>query len=120
MHWGQWEGAHGPCEKDLNLAVALSAKQRLEQLGATVVMSRQEDVFPTLAERNQQLRQVKPDIFVSVHHNSIALTRDVNEVHGVECYYFHDSGKLLAQNLAQSVSELTQRNNRGDKYNYSM
>lgn len=111
-------GAQGPCEKDLNLAVALSAKQRLEQLGATVVMSRQEDVFPTLAERNQQLRQVKPDIFVSVHHNSIALTRDVNEVHGVECYYFHDSGKLLAQNLAQSVSELTQRNNRGDKYNY--
>lgn len=111
-------GADGPTEKDLNLGVALAAKQRLEQLGAVVFMSREEDVFPTLAERNQQLRQTKPDLFIALHHNSIPLTKDVNEVHGVECYYFYPSGKLLAENLADTVSRFLQRQNRGERYNY--
>lgn len=111
-------GVNGPNEKDLNLATALATKQRLEQLGATVLMSRQDDSFPTLAERNLQLRQEQPDIFVSVHHNSIPLTRDVNQVNGVECYYFYPSGKLLAENLSYSVSQATHRKDRGKKYNY--
>ncbi len=111
-------GADGPTEKDLNLGVALAAKQRLEQLGAIVLMSREEDVFYTLEERNRQLRQTKPDLFIALHHNSIPLTKNVNEVHGVECYYFYPSGKLLAQNLADTVSRFLQRDNRGEKYNY--
>ena len=111
-------GAEGPTEKDLNLGAALATKQRLEQLGATVLMSREEDVFPTLVERNQQLRQEKPDLFLALHHNSIPLTKDVNEIHGVECYYFYPSGKLLAQNLADTVSRFLERQNRGEKYNY--
>ncbi len=111
-------GPAGPGEKDLNLAVALAAKQRLEQMGAVVMMTREGDTFPTLADRNRQLRQQKPDLFLSLHHNSIPLTKDANEIHGVECYYFYPSGKALAQNLADTVSRFLNRQNRGEKYNY--
>lgn len=111
-------GAAGPAEKDLNLAVALAARDRLAALGAEVALTRQEDSFPTLAQRNQALRQQKPDLFLSIHHNSIALERDVNQVAGVECYYFYPSGRLLAQNLAARVSAAAGRQNRGDKWDY--
>ncbi len=111
-------GVNGPSEKDLNLAAAQAVQNRLEQLGATVVMSRTDDTFLTLAERNQLLRSVKPDIFISLHHNSIDLARDVNEVRGVECYYFYPSGITLAENLSNLLSSATGRGNRGAKYNY--
>lgn len=111
-------GAAGPAEKDLNLAVALAARDRLTALGAQVTLTRQDDSFPTLAQRNQALRQQKPDLFLSIHHNSIVLERDVNQVAGVECYYFYPSGQLLAQNLAARVSAAAGRQNRGDKWNY--
>ena len=111
-------GVNGPSEKDLNLAAAQAVQQRLQQLGATVVMSRTDDTFLTLSERNQLLRSTKPDIFISLHHNSIDLARDVNEIRGVECYYFNPSGTTLAQNLSNLLSSATQRNNRGAKYNY--
>lgn len=111
-------GTAGPAEKDLNLAVALAARDRLAALGAQVTLTRQDDSFPTLAQRNQALRQQKPDLFLSIHHNSIALERDVNQVAGVECYYFYPSGRLLAQNLAARVSAAAGRQNRGDKWDY--
>lgn len=111
-------GAAGPAEKDLNLAAALAARDRLAALGAEVTLTRQDDSFPTLAQRNQALRQQKPDLFLSIHHNSITLERDVNQVAGVECYYFYPSGQLLAQNLAARVSAAAGRQNRGDKWDY--
>ena len=120
-------GLSAPAEKDANLAVALAARTRLEQLGATVTMTRDSDTFPTLGDRVTALNEQHPDLFISVHHNSIELTRDVNQVYGTEAYWFYDEGQRLARLLVESLTLPTSavadngahpRQDRGDHYGY--
>lgn len=111
-------GADGASEKDLNLAAANAAAARLRQMGATVELTRTGDTFPTLAQRSELLRQSKPDIFVSVHHNSMPLNRDLYGTSGVECYSFYPSGQALAGYLTAEVSACTGRADRGAKEDY--
>ena len=123
-HGGNDSGAFGspntevPQEKDLNLAAAKAAQHRLEQLGATVLMTRDTDVFYELYERVDMLNQAKPDFFIAVHHNSTVLSKDASGLVGTECYWFYTEGKPLAQNLVTRVTESTGRPARGDIYNY--
>lgn len=121
-HGGDDMGAPGspvedfPQESELNLSAALAAKYRLEQLGATVTMTRDTDVFYTLAERMEMLNSQKPDFFIAIHHNSAALNSDLNQVGGTEAYWFYTEGKPLATALSANVSLTTERNDRGPKY----
>ena len=121
-HGGDDMGAPGspvedfPQESELNLSAALAAKYRLEQLGATVTMTRDTDVFYTLAERMEMLNSQKPDFFIAIHHNSAALNSDLNQVGGTEAYWFYTEGKPLATALSANVSLATERNDRGPKY----
>ena len=123
-HGGEDNGAMGaagmdaPVEKDLNLALARAAAVRLEQLGATVLFTRQDDAALSLGERVEILRQQKPDFFVAVHHNSAALTSDLNQGGGTEAYYFFDSGKTLAENLTAYLTGVTGRALRGSFQDY--
>ena len=121
-HGGDDMGAPGspvenfPQESELNLSAALAAKYRLEQLGATVTMTRDTDVFYTLAERMEMLNSQKPDFFIAIHHNSAAMNADLNQVGGTEAYWFYTEGKPLATALSANVSLTTGRNDRGPKY----
>ena len=123
-HGGTDMGAVGstsedfPQEKDLNLAEALAAKYRLEQLGATVLMTREDDTFPTLGDRVEMLNDAAPDFFISVHHNSTSLDKDTDGLVGTECYWFYTEGKPLAQALVDRVTAATGREARGVFYNY--
>ncbi|MGD9559888.1 MAG: N-acetylmuramoyl-L-alanine amidase [Oscillospiraceae bacterium] len=106
------EGAR-PNEKDVNLALATAIAYRLRQLGAQVSMTRTGDSFPTLQDRLAAQTLEKPDFFLSVHHNSMPLTTDLNEVHGVQAYYYHPyttpASKAFAQNLLDAVGPATGR-----------
>lgn len=123
-HGGNDDGAVGspveefPQEKDLNLAEALAARYRLEQLGATVLMTRDTDVFYTLGERVEMLNSAKPDFFIAVHHNSTALNKDATDLVGTECYWFYTEGKSLAEHLVNQLTQATGREARGVLYNY--
>ena len=111
-------GAAAPTEKDVNLAAATAARQRLEELGATVHMIRTDDTFLTLDERNQAISELYPDFFIAVHHNSIDLSADANGARGTECYYFYDSGKPLAERLVANVTTATGRADRSAQWGY--
>ena len=117
-------GLEAPVEKDVNLAVAMAARTRLEQLGATVTMTRTDDSFPTLGDRVTALNEQHPDLFISVHHNSIDLARDVNQVNGTEAYWFYPESEALAALLTQHVSHAAQtaggvtHQDRGNRYGY--
>lgn len=117
-------GLTAPMEKDANLAVALTVRTRLEQLGATVLMTREDDSFPTLGDRVTALNTQHPDLFLSIHHNSVELTKDINNVHGTEAYWFYQNSEqlanLLTANLAQSISSVNteEYKNRGTRYGY--
>ena len=111
-------GAGAPAEKDVNLALTLAAKYRLEQLGATVQTLRTAESVLTLEERNRAIVAGQPDFFIAVHHNSIDLSVDANLQTGTECYYFYPAGKALAQALVHNVTQATSRPDRGAQWGY--
>lgn len=123
-HGDQDNGAMGaagygaPVEKDVNLALTLAAKYRLEQMGASVQTIRTDDSFLSLEERNRAISTGQPDFFIAIHHNSVELTVDANRQTGTECYYFYPAGKLLAQTLVQNVTAATDRPARGAMWGY--
>lgn len=112
------DGTKAPCEKDVNLQVTLAAKYYLERMGATVLLTREDDTFRTLEERLTEQFEKTPDFFIAIHHNSVELVVDANEARGTECYYFYKAHEGLAAQLALNVSQSAQRENRGEKYGY--
>ncbi|HEY8342866.1 MAG TPA: SH3 domain-containing protein [Calditerricola sp.] len=101
-HGGQDPGAIGrtlgTLEKTVNLQVAHLVKARLEDLGAEVFMTREDDRYPTLAERVAFARKVQGDVFISIHHNS-ALDQTLR---GTMTFYAKDGPSRL---LAEAVHE---------------
>ncbi|PSJ79985.1 N-acetylmuramoyl-L-alanine amidase [Neisseria iguanae] len=72
-HGGEDPGAiskGGLQEKNIVLSISREAKKRLETLGYTVYMTRNEDVFIPLSVRVAKARARKADIFVSIHADS--------------------------------------------------
>lgn len=117
-HGGESRGAlgahgNGKNEADLNLAIALRLRERLEALGATVYLTRDSDVDMTLAERTEFARSVKPDLFISIHQNSMPYDADISSVSGVSAYYYAEGGELLAESLTDTVSLSLGRKNLG-------
>ena len=60
----QWGDAH---EDDINLAVAYLLRSELEKSGFEVVMTRERDVYVSLADRCRIANNSKADLFVSIH-----------------------------------------------------
>ena len=106
---------HGPNEKDLNLALAQTIAYRLRQLGAEVIMIRNDDIYISTMDRLAMQITEKPDFFLSIHHNSINLDKDRNDVYGVESYFFipgsypAPASKQFAQTLLDTISPATGR-----------
>ncbi len=84
-HGGHFRGAIGPgglAEADVNLGVALNLRGLLEWAGAQVFMTRTADydfltpadstLATDLAFRVSFTDSIKPDVFISIHHNSTA------------------------------------------------
>ncbi len=103
-------GVGGLREKDVNLAISEKVKANLEAKGINVVMARASDVEIDLDPRVNTAERVKADIFVSIHANSISLSRP--DVNGLETYYY-SSGQRLAQTIHNSVLQQTDMLDRG-------
>ena len=118
-HGGKDSGAlgvastNGPIEKELNLAVAKATKRILEKYGATVHMTREDDTFPSLDDRRNMTRDLKPDLFISLHHNSIDYSYNSTKSKGSECYYFTSQSENLATLMCENITAATGRVNRG-------
>ena len=54
-------------EDDINLAVAYLLRSELEKSGFEVVMTRERDIFVSLAERCRIANESRADLFVSIH-----------------------------------------------------
>ncbi|MCK4259318.1 MAG: N-acetylmuramoyl-L-alanine amidase [Halanaerobiales bacterium] len=62
--------ANGKFEKDITLDIGMKTKELLKSMGATVIMTRDKDVYPTLGERVDLANQLNAEIFISIHCNS--------------------------------------------------
>lgn len=106
----------GPTENTLTLATVLTTKNRLESLGAKVILARNKDTYTTNNARMGEAMEEKADFFVSLHCNSVGVTVDAGKPSGTEVYYYEDLSKNFAAAISEKVASYNGRTNRGAKY----
>jgi N-acetylmuramoyl-L-alanine amidase len=103
-------GIGGLREKDIVLDISTQVASLLERQGVQAVLTRSNDVDLDLEPRVQMAEQARATVFVSIHANSIDMSRP--DVSGLETYYYN-SGADLARAIHNSVLEGTGINDRG-------
>lgn len=102
-HGGAYPGARSPSgltEKDVNLDIVLKAARMLRDRGARVVLTRDGDTGPSMAERKRIWLEGGVDIAVSVHNNS---SGNPLTTMGTSAYYKHIANRALAVSLHRSM-----------------
>ncbi|MBQ5810726.1 MAG: N-acetylmuramoyl-L-alanine amidase, partial [Clostridia bacterium] len=87
-----------------NLTLSLEIKRQLESLGATVYLTRTHNNLEstlTLNERIDMIEKIKPDIFISVHHNY----NKYNSAQGFSSFYFTPMAWRLCQKIYDATDD---------------
>ena len=98
-------GATGTNEKDLNLSIAHLLAQDLRAAGLRVIMTREDDILPTLQQRAECANNASANLFVSVHNNAAGDPA----ANGTETFYwgtpedYSPEGKLLAEAIQRNL-----------------
>lgn len=82
-------------EKDIVLDVAQKAAAILREHGATVYLTRETDESVSLSERNELARQIKPDVFISLHCDGYD---DIDQF-GTHTFYYTPFSEALAEHI---------------------
>jgi N-acetylmuramoyl-L-alanine amidase len=94
-HGGAQGGAASPfgaLEKNLALALAKKVKAQLEgDLKATVILTRDADALVHLSERVTAANKRRPDLFISIHANSMPTQKQRLLNDGIETYFLSAS-----------------------------
>jgi N-acetylmuramoyl-L-alanine amidase len=107
-------GIGGLRETDIVLAISLEVVRLLQQQGLQVYLTRSDESREVdLPPRVALAKQVRADVFVSIHANSINLTRQ--DINGTETYFAPGAvaGKELAQTILDSITRSVNIQNRG-------
>ncbi|RKU19568.1 hypothetical protein C6500_10360 [Candidatus Poribacteria bacterium] len=102
-------GPTGVREAEVNLRVAFHLREMLQQVGATVIMTRDDDSYVSLPMRSQIANESSADFFISLHHNGI----DNPKVNYTSTWYHGDADDSrqsldLARYVQQGVSDALQ------------
>lgn len=109
-HGGKYPGAIGNSglkESFVNLDIVQRIKQILEKKGAKVVLSRNDDIDISMADRKKIFLDGNIDLMMSVHNN--AGGSPINEM-GTSTYYKHISNRDLAQCVLNRMLDLGIKN----------
>lgn len=113
-HGGKDPGAmsQGKREKDVVLAISKKLKYKLQKIGYTVYMTREDDRFLTLAQRTKLADKKNAKIFISIHANA-APKKSVNVLHGIETFFLQNTRDSRSQGVAarENASVLQGTNN---------
>jgi N-acetylmuramoyl-L-alanine amidase len=103
-HGGSDPGAVGNhkvlTEAERSLTLSNMLKQRLESLGAKVIMTRSSDVTLTPDERTLVVRNNNPDLCVSVHRNAA----NNASARGFSAHYFNPYTKAVADKITNATA----------------
>ncbi len=102
-------GPTGLREADVNLRVALYLRDLLQDVGASVVMTRVDDSYVSLSRRSEIANASGADLFISFHHNGI----DDPKVNYTSTWYHGDADDSrpsldLARYIQRGVSDALQ------------
>jgi N-acetylmuramoyl-L-alanine amidase len=105
-HGGDNSGATGTTtgvlEKNYTLLIAKQLQAALLKNGATVFMTRDKDTALSMEERVLAVRQVNPNLLISIHLNSSS--RD--SIKGVSTYYRYIGFRPLSQAILKNMLSL--------------
>ncbi len=105
-------GINGLQEKVIVLSVGSQVAEQLRRKGVNAVLTRSNDQEIDLAPRVATAEGVRADIFVSIHANSISLSRP--DINGIESYYYASSkGYRLARSIHNSILSNINASDRG-------
>ncbi len=110
-------------ERVINLAIAKLLVSKLQAAGATVYMIPSDTTYISVYDRSEYARKYDPDLYISIHCNSVT---NGEGVRGVETYYFTPFSEPIATLVAEKMAEYYEdyvyqdgkSRNRGAKYNY--
>lgn len=110
-HGGSDQGASSSTpskslEKNYTLKTAKELKKLLNKEGAHVKMTRSNDKYVSLDDRN-----IKGDAFISIHNDAL----DSSNANGVTVYWFKDKQESLAQTLNSAIQKKALLTNRGSR-----
>jgi N-acetylmuramoyl-L-alanine amidase len=120
-HGGAQEGAKsskGLLEKDVSLQISRRVRDLLEaELGAQVLLTRDEDESLPLPERVEFANKQRPDLFLSIHCNAMPTKRTRARVQGIETYFLSANASNAAARAAadrENAEAPVSRDARGD------
>ncbi|MED1203679.1 N-acetylmuramoyl-L-alanine amidase family protein [Heyndrickxia acidicola] len=99
----------GTHEKSLTLPTVQAVEQKLEKAGATVIMTRTDNSYIPLQQREDISNQNHADAFISFHYN----WSDESSVNGLTDFYYQKSNNPLASDILNEVTKTTGLNNIG-------
>ena len=109
-------GSRGPTgypEKDVTLITSKLLRDRLEQMGARVYMTREgdDDILPEA--RVAAINKIEPAIALSIHYNALPDDGDAENTKGVAAFWYHPQSHGLAQFLHDYLVENLKRDSYG-------
>jgi len=113
--WDNGASWEGRLEKDDNLRLGLQVRDQLLAQNIPVLMTRDSDVYVTLADRASMANEAGADLFVSLHRNSYP--EQTPSAMGVENFIYltapEDTTGKAAQLVLDSVVDVGVQANRG-------
>ncbi|MBE6541270.1 MAG: hypothetical protein E7672_02355 [Ruminococcaceae bacterium] len=103
-------------EKDINLAIVKLAAERLTELGADITLIRDSDETVDLYSRMYYLEDHEPDLFISIHQNSMGYLADITRIRGTLALWCMDSGVMLSDVLGRNIADSLGRHYLGSQY----
>jgi N-acetylmuramoyl-L-alanine amidase len=105
-------GIGGIQEKVVVLSIGTQVAELLRRKGINAILTRSSDREVDLAPRVATAEGARADIFVSIHANSISLSRP--DISGIESYYYASSrGYRLARSIHNRILSYTNARDRG-------
>lgn len=106
-------GQQNLMEKDITLSIAGELKKELEDLGAKVVLTREEDVYVSLSRRAKIANEIRPNFFISIHMNSFTNST----ISGIEIYHYRGDkeGEVMSNFIINKMAQELGGVNRGVK-----
>ena len=115
-HGGRERGSRGPTgypEKEINLIMSKLVEERLNDLGATVYLTRTEDKDVSLKERMAAIDKIKPDLAISIHYNALPDSGDAENTQGISTFWYNTQAHAPAAFLHNYLVKELDRPNAG-------
>lgn len=110
-------GPTGYREKSVALIISKLVREELIQRGATVIMTREEDIDLDLPPRVEMINKQEPAIAVSLHYNALPDNGDAVNTKGIGAFWYHPQAHSLAVFLHNYLVEKLNRPSYGIFWN---